>query len=772
MDRKALIQRPLAFGMIFAAVVLFLLIGNYIAKQPPSFDGAMNLQVSYSLAHGEGYRRTYADRPPFPAEIQTNTPLLVPAAAVFKVFGVGKFQAQAMGLIYLAGLALVSLLLIRKYFGILAGATAAILVLVTPGIMSEGLNGYGEVPGLFWALLSLFVFPWQAERLSLTRIAMAGVFLGLAVCTKTVLLICFASFSLCYVLFIATSRETMPLRRFALLALLAMASLAPIALVEVWRLVSLGGADSYANWWQAQYNAINGQAGIASGFHDTTDRLDKLSVHADLLGDMYGLNKLQVAIWIGIPVLFGGFLLRNKANSRRHGALYCLIIASGLYFAWWLLMTPTEKAWHRRILDGSLMLNLVWVYLAAYAISLHDARWRWIALTPSLALIGMIPLFFRTDALPKLRAGSPDTNAFDRAVADLKSLPRDARLYGIGWYSAPALALFSERYLQDFNNTTPTERNSTAPSYLIMDAPALALNKQNFITSMYASKPLLDEGAGMQIYRIFFNRLDPKFLADVKSPIHSVASMRAGDDLLRGFYGKDSKGSRWMASDALVALRYDGSPFLSVAMYAPGFDRYMRHGGLTLHASVNNCALESMPLPHAGMNLVQFDVSGNCRPKLGANVVARISTNNLIDSSIAKDDRAASIVVNAIGFTSSCTDAKSCVEISSALASAVLQEAQVRTPELAIRPSMLDLCGSEHKSGRVRVSWIIPNTGTNSWKVWISAPGSPRKLWTAGQGTNGEQETGDWVVDGTTFSLTGSDDRELARSTIRARQCP
>ncbi len=59
----------IAFGLLLAT--LFARSVSIVITYPPSFDGAMNLQVASSIANGEGYRRNYASREAFPHEIQT-----------------------------------------------------------------------------------------------------------------------------------------------------------------------------------------------------------------------------------------------------------------------------------------------------------------------------------------------------------------------------------------------------------------------------------------------------------------------------------------------------------------------------------------------------------------------------------------------------------------------------------------------------------------------------------------------------------------------------
>jgi hypothetical protein len=761
----ASLRRLATWALIAVAIALFLCIVKYASQRPPDFDGAMNLQVSYSLAHAEGHRRTYADRLPFPHEVQTHEPYQVPAAVVFKLFGMGYLQAQLTNLLYLAGLALVSLLLLRKRYGLLAGAAASLIVLVTPGILAEGLNGYGEVPGLFWAIAALLVFPWQGEGRAVWRVFAAGVFLGLAVSTKTVLMICFAWFGLCFVIAIASNaKQPMRLRLFRL-AVLLFASLAPIALIELWRYVALGDWLAYKDWWLLELREVGRQAGTTSGYRDTAGGREKFLTHFGLLSGMYGLNRFVLAVWLELPLLVGGALSLRRNTRRGHGVLWCLLGAATIYFVWWLLITPTEKAWHRRILDGSLMLNLAWVYLVALAVSWsRDVRWRWFAAAASVLLIWMMVQFFITDANRKLWQPK-DAGNFDHAVQVLSALPPDAQLYGIGWYSAPVLALFSERYLQDLNDVPLIMRDPRKPSYLVLDTSSIAKNVQRMFTSMYRAEALLPSDGGMQILRIHFDEINPEAIRRARSVSDSIVDVTNPNIVFDGFHRADAKGFRWMTSESLMGLRYDGSPFLSVSLYAPAFGSYMRSGGVSLHASLDGCGLGWVQVPKLGKNTVQFPVFAQCRPVEGETVVVRLSADNLVRNQIIQDQRALSVLVKRIGFSGSCDSQAACDRL---LAAPVYRTAP--PPKLGIEPKTLDLCGGR-RAGRVTVSWNIPGMEARTWTIFVSTSGTSRKPWTAGQGSVGSRQTGEWVVDGMTFMLVDKGGRELARATARAKEC-
>jgi len=773
-----------ARALILATALVLAWICHYAAQQPPSFDGAMNLQVAYSLSEGEGYRRTYGDRPAFPREIQTNAPYTVPAAAVFKFLGVGKWQAQATNLLYLAALVLACMGVLRARFSLLAGALGGFTVLVTPGILDSGLHGYGEIPALFWAVLSALAFPWKQS--SLPRTALAGVCLGLAVSTKTALLICFAAFGLCYVVALATDRGRSVPVRILHLGLLAASSLLPLALVELWKLVSLGGLDPYKAWWMVEYDAIGKQAGTTAGYQDTASRTEKFGVHLSLLSQMYGMPKALLAIWIALPPLFAIAWTTATKSWRKNGLLLCLVLSASIYFAWWLLVTPTQKAWHRRILDGSLLLNLAWIYIGALFVESAWRRWR-PARARGAAIAAVALAMFallaqaNVDLRPKLVAGAKPQEGFDTAVRTLRELPGDAVVYAIGWSSAPALSLLSGRPFRDYNDTILRDIAPGTRAYLALDAPALSLKKQDAIISTYPSKALLPAGGSAQLYELDLaepglREEGPGLEAEFGD---SVVTMDAPASMVRGFYRANRDGHRWMTARGLVGMTYDGDDTLSVIQFAPGLGKYMHGGGLSLSAKIDGCPLPDVPVERSGLRVLQFRIPDACRPDVGRKVVVELAAGNLLESSITRDERAMSVLVSALGFTSGCNDIPSCRKEMLGIARPAATAPPTPPPAVGPRASMLravpdhvDLC--EHPDGlaEVAVDWVMPPAHAGKpWQVWVSAPNQPRTLWVSGTSPRGSETTGLWVRDRTTFELATADGETLDAITLPARPC-
>src|SRR4051794_38411800 len=67
-------------GILVPLVVLTV----WCSRLVPSFDGAMNLQVAWNLANGDGYVRFYGGESMFPDEIETSGAFIFIAAGFLK----------------------------------------------------------------------------------------------------------------------------------------------------------------------------------------------------------------------------------------------------------------------------------------------------------------------------------------------------------------------------------------------------------------------------------------------------------------------------------------------------------------------------------------------------------------------------------------------------------------------------------------------------------------------------------------------------------------
>ena len=336
-----------AVGAILAARLML-----WGGTQPVSFDGAMNLEVARSLAEGNGYRRMYDTRPAFSPAIQTRAPYILPAAGVFAAFGVGIWQAQLTNLLYLLAFALVAFALVRRWACWRWGLLAAVVCLATPGIEDVGLNGYGEVPALTWWLLALLVLyrPGANRAIGWGRCLGAGVLIGIAMTTKTVLSI--GLIATLPVLFAHELQWRPRLRAVAVVAVLLVGTALPLLLHEIWRALSLPEGVQWLTWLDEELQRVRMQAGVSAGFADTPDLVSKVMTHLGLLAGNVGLPVPLLVFWLAAPLLLALAMWRSFARAAARPVVLTLLALAGIYFVWWLGVTPTQKAWYRRVFDG------------------------------------------------------------------------------------------------------------------------------------------------------------------------------------------------------------------------------------------------------------------------------------------------------------------------------------------------------------------------------------------------------------------------------------
>ena len=89
-------------------------------------------------------------------------------------------------------------------------------------------------------------------------------------------------------------------------------------------------------------------------------------------------------------------------------------------------------------------------------------------------------------------------------------------------------------------------------------------------------------------------------------------------------------------------------------------------------------------------------------------------------------------------------------------------------PSLVFVPAKLPTCQGPLIS--VRVRWNVEADTSGPIRIYVSSPGEPRKLWIVAA-TKGEKETGRWMHDGSTATLTNRKGRVLAVRTLETESC-
>lgn len=616
-----------------------------------SFDGAMNLEVARSLAEGHGYRRMYMDRSGFSHEIQSRAPYIVPAAAVFAAFGVGVWQSQLTNLLYVAALALVVFLLVRRMTSWRWALVAVAVCLWTPGIEAIAMNGYGEVPALVWWLAALLALcrP-DDERIGNARLFGAGVLIGMAVLTKTVLAIGLVAIVPVVVATIVSRGSRIRSAAIVLCALGAGIAL-PMLLYELAHVAAIGDLGRWHAWLRDEVREIHMQAGTVNGFHDTSGVGAKLLVHSQLLAENLGLSRPLLGLWIAGPIVLVAFGRRWLPSANARAVLLALTLFAAIYFLWWLGFTPTEKAWYRRIFNGVLLLEIVLVLMLA---AVWELRRRNIEPLRRAAAVACMVLAVLQLALIRSAVNEDDTDDFassDSLQGDLAALgraPSSAEVYGVGWYSAPILALYSGHHFDNIAAKTPAQLAAASPVFLALDAQALKIGAAQYWLDRYAHRNAA-QSDDVRLVEIDANtRLDPfvSMKIDDAAVLDSVDFHRDDYPYLFGFQGREGDGWRWATADAEVLLRYRGEPEFFVDIYLPPLQGYRFNKDVGITAWAGACRLGTFRQNESRRERWWLSAR-NCPLIDGEKVAVRLTSDNLYES---RDDRQLGYVVHGLGF--------------------------------------------------------------------------------------------------------------------------
>ena len=572
---------------IYRLVFFFLLIGILLIEciyGMPSFDGAMNLQVAVNLSKNGIYAGNYPIYTLFDEKIQTGIPVLLPIAVLIKLFG----QSFAVTLVVNAAYILLLLVVVGQIFKTAdlpnkIFYVSAVIIINTPVFFEYGMGVYGEIPTLALFLSSVLNLLNYEKTLKRKYILYAGILMGLAYLTKTVILIGLAGYGVVFLSKLIRKEIKCKLILWWILGFLI-----PVIVFEAYKFILLG-AQEYIFWWKEQLAAIFMQAGVKSGYSDTEGIFEKLMLHFQLLFQYFGWR----AILACFAIISGALRIVYRLLQGKYLQSIDIIFITGVcYLIWWLVLTPTEKAWSRRILNGIILLEisffLQYIFFQDLLRIKEGAFGRLKVYTPYIVrgvlILSILVLFGKTleeaNSIPALKEEKMHLNSAGNKIVEILDQNENAVFCGAEWWQAPLLSYYTKTDFLDFYDIKDDIQNKETENsyYLVADFYTLILGqaiRDDVLGLSDYEQIYYDQEGQYAIYKI--NKV--KNYSEFTETDYDAATLSyfAKDDEqytpIRGFYEyEEESGTRWAQETSEVLLRGNGGSKLCVEYYIPSLD--------------------------------------------------------------------------------------------------------------------------------------------------------------------------------------------------------
>jgi len=179
-------RKPLLW--FFGALLVYFFVFHNLTRYPaPWFDEGSHLHVPKTLVQygvyadisSEGFRY-------YGPTIGVGPTVMLPVAAMLKLFGFGLLQARLVMALYLAAAIYVFYRLVDHISGKWVALIALALMLSSRSVLflEYGRQLLGEVPGFFFLSLALYLWLSKWNENNWKRLSLIGLFFGLAMITK------------------------------------------------------------------------------------------------------------------------------------------------------------------------------------------------------------------------------------------------------------------------------------------------------------------------------------------------------------------------------------------------------------------------------------------------------------------------------------------------------------------------------------------------------------------------------------------------------------
>lgn len=182
------VQNRRSLLWIFGVLLVYFFVFHNLTRYPePWFDEGSHLHVPKTLVRFGEYADISSDGfRYYGPTIGVGPTVMLPIAAMFKVFGVGLLQARLVMALYLLAAVVTFYRLVQHMSNQWVGAIALALLVSSRSVLflEYGRQLLGEIPGFFFLVLALHLWFSKWNENDWKRLSLIGLFFGLAMITK------------------------------------------------------------------------------------------------------------------------------------------------------------------------------------------------------------------------------------------------------------------------------------------------------------------------------------------------------------------------------------------------------------------------------------------------------------------------------------------------------------------------------------------------------------------------------------------------------------
>ncbi len=452
---------------------------NTIQHQIIGYDEGYNATVAANLVrHGE-YRVSYPYDIVFYNIITTGSPVLLPTAVLYKLFGINYVTSAIVPLIYMTLSIFAAWVIMSRSIDFGKVGQFISIIMVSLIVLSDSVlipyvstHLVGESACVLFLAIACLLFEKGYSSTKNITFFCAGVMVIAAFLTKSSTI--FFMVSLIGLILFETLIKNIS-KKNALSFYYGLAG--GFIIIDSYKFKQLGFTN-WLDWWDMEWDNMLGQSG-------QKDIKPPFSEKFEYLRDIMGFNQYVSLIVIVFPIALYLFFLYMKYRKKAlniNNAYYCtclLGIAASSLEIFYLLFGGDGLIYSRRHIINALFLKVVFLIGLGHLIKwiIFEAREKKIIYLYALIIIPVLVLIFlfpikQVHACAKNYITQQKDDDYDLALmknflSDVNKINPEAHIFCNGWWQEPDVTLFLDRDMEDISNLDEYDLN-TEEAYLII----------------------------------------------------------------------------------------------------------------------------------------------------------------------------------------------------------------------------------------------------------------------------------------------------------------